>query len=121
MRRRRINWNKTKAQVIINEQHHLLPEQTMLLNKEFGYNHWELRLVPAEGWNKKEMLKIANSIIDINEIVFVSPVPLLLAITCNKGNIPYLFFNPNREKKELPNGKVIFTVPKEGWKLLYVN
>jgi hypothetical protein len=35
-------------------------------------------------------------------------------------NVPswQVFHNDRREKKELPNGKVIMTVAKEGWELV---
>ncbi len=118
--KRRVKWNDNKVKVIINEQHKLLPEQEMLINKEFGKDGWEFLLVPAKGWDVKETEEVADSILKINDTVFVSPVPLLLAIACIRLNHTYLFFNPNREKKELPNGKVIFTVPAKGWELLYI-
>ena len=120
-----------KATVIINENHNLLPEQTKILNERFN---WEFLLVPKTGWNKQERLDIYWELSD--HVIFVSPIPGLLQ-RCSKAaalnsishelnfdtgenyNISgcWVFSNDTREKKELPNGKIIFTVAKTGWYL----
>lgn len=129
-----------KAIVIINEQHSLLSDQNRILNSYF--DSYELYKVPAEGWSIKQMNEqVDNDIIQENynyskAIVFASPVPYLLAHCASVSGridtaredyglaIPelyvYLFHNDKREKKELPNGKVISVVAKEGWQLVRI-
>lgn len=64
-------------------------------------------------------------------VVFVSPIPyMMIQLTRKEYYIPTLeyvdqtgmfiktFHNDNRDKKELPNGKIIYTVAKEGWQLV---
>lgn len=115
--------------VILNEQHKLLPEQENLLNKRFEEN-WEIFSVPAKGWDRKEIKNIADRLKGNGGVVFASPVPLLIGLLADYngylegveslgGFTPlYIFFNSHREKKELPNGKVIFTIPQKGWELV---
>jgi hypothetical protein len=122
------------VRIIINEQHSLLPEQEKILNTQF--NSWEFYKVPANGWTLPEMKEIAKSLANDN-VVFCSPVPVLLAElaknagfqdACSKvengfsGQVPsvFVFHNDRREKKELPNGKVIFVIAKEGWQLVEI-
>jgi len=100
--------------------------------------------VPAKGWTREEMDQIAKRIHKEalqrrkerkegrTNVVFVSPVPYLLSLlTFQLGGyygedavVPpfrvFLFHNDRREKKELPNGKIIFTIPPEGWELVEV-
>lgn len=126
-----------KAKVIINEQHSLLPSQEEALNSQF--EGWEFYKVPAEGWTLEEMIEeVDDDLIQYNSeyaIVFASPVPYLLAHCASvSGRIDtareygsetpelfvYLFHNDVREKKELPNGKVISVTAREGWQLVRV-
>jgi len=65
-----------------------------------------------------------------NAVVFVSPIPYLMkelsvrSVVANEvGDIRTLydvrvFHNDRREKKELPNGKIIMTVASTGWQLV---
>jgi hypothetical protein len=122
------------ARVIINEQHSLLPEQEKILNTMFS--SWDFFKVPADGWTLSEQKEIAKSLAKDN-VVFCSPVPLLLAElaknagfmdACSRvengfsGQVPsvYVFHNDVREKKELPNGKTISVTAKEGWQLVEI-
>ena len=129
-----------KAIVIINEQHSLLPDQNRILNSYF--DSYELYKVPADGWTIEEMNEevdddlIQNNYNSSKAIVFASPVPYLLAHCASvSGRIDtarveygsehpelyvYLFHNDKREKKELPNDKVISVVAKEGWQLVRI-
>ena len=114
-----------KAIVIMNEQHSLLTEQKLELKDVFK-DSWEIKNVPASGWTRQEQEKVSDKLInsDITHVVFVSPLPLLIR------NLSYeygreltnpavlVFHNDKREKKELPNGKVISVVAKTGWKLV---
>ena len=132
---------KWRAIIILNEQHKLLAQQEELLNDTFGQN-WSTLLVPATGWTREEMfdqfvaLVKSSEQIPLNDereelwlkVVFASPVPYLLhclskhqGATTENGfaNLEVmLFHNDQREKKELPNGKVIYTVAQEGWHLV---
>lgn len=121
-----------KAQVILNEQHKLLPEQEKILNEKFGAE-WKIYPVPELGWNKVQTSNVEWELWKDHPhavFVFASPVPLLLAnmsvtVGYNRKDYPdefqvYLFFNSHREKKELPNGKIIFTVPQKGWELIRI-
>src|SRR5690554_3567804 len=89
---------------------------------------WNVMSVPAGGWSKEEIDNNVRKLKKAENVVFVSPVPYMLKImTYNKGmgdelgydypNI-YLFHNDNREKKELPNGKVISVIAQTGWELV---
>ncbi|RMD61401.1 hypothetical protein D6833_08315, partial [Candidatus Parcubacteria bacterium] len=68
-----------KAIVIINEQHHLLPQQKEILDA--NYDEWERFNVPAKGWTLTEMEAIAAELTrmqnDGTKIVFASPIPYL--------------------------------------------
>jgi len=124
-----------KVKVLLNEQHSLLKEQEQILNEKFG-DSWEILSVPSKGWSIKEMDEIIRKEFSYWEVaVFASPIPYLikrLSFRCgaqhvdfiegldlrlNAGQV-FIFHNDKREKKELPNGKVIFTVAKTGWKLV---
>lgn len=128
-----------KCIVILNEQHSLLPEQEKILQKEYG--EIEFLSVPANGWTLQEQEEVIEKIeekLDLHlcgarnpaDIVFVSPVPFLLreltemsicaAPEFQIGHrfVVRVFHNDRREKKELPNGKVISVVAKEGWVLV---
>lgn len=113
-----------KAIVFMNEQHKLLEEQKEQLDKTFESVGWELRLIPSKGWAKEEMKEQIIETYD-NDIVFVSPVPYMLLLMNEYRSVfgvlekrVYLFHNDKREKKELPNGKVIYTVASTGWELV---
>ena len=121
--------------VIINEQHTLLDSQVELLLNRFGVDGWNTLPVPAEGWNRTEMDAVmASEDFETETVVFVSPIPymikMLTAAAMANMHIPniitdysrtvesvLLMCNDTREKKELPNGKIIFTVAKTGWYL----
>lgn len=120
-----MNLEKRKALVIINEQHSLLPEQELLLTKNFP--SWEFLKVPSKGWDLKEINLIHSKIINTANAVavFVSPVPALMKVLTgypynqDMTACPfYVFHNSRRDKKELPNGKVISVVAKKGWEIV---
>ena len=99
--------------VIINEQHSLMDTQKEILPE--GYK--EIK-IPAKGMTLDEM-KDFVSYWGVDSIpIFISPIPALMALMANNGIYFMVFHNDNREKKELPNGKVIMTVAKEGWVLV---
>jgi len=118
-----------KAVVVINEQHSLFPEQEEILNKEFI--SWEFVKVPAEGWTLKEMqlkagewnLKMFTS--EYYAVVFASPIPYLIKVMTEisysdfyNQSLVMVFHNDHRDKKELPNGKIIQIVSSTGWQLV---
>jgi hypothetical protein len=52
-------------------------------------------------------------------IVFASPIPALIKkATLEFGGWVKIFHNDHREKKELPNGRIIMVVAQEGWELV---
>lgn len=116
-----------KTIVILNEQHSLKPEQEQLLLGKF--EAFEILPVPSEGWTLEQITDIANNLFATqNTIVFASPIPAMIAMLSRwygmlegvyqMGHFPvYVFHNDHREKKELPNGKVIMTVADTGWVL----
>jgi len=121
--------------VIINEQHTLLDVQNELLLNKFGVDGWNTLPVPAKGWTREEMDAVmASDIFKTKTVVFVSPIPYLIkmltAAAMANMHLPniitkysrtvesvLLMCNDTREKRELPNGKIIFTVAKTGWYL----
>ena len=117
---------KTKVIVIMNEQHTLLDEQKKILDETF--KTYEFLHVPADGWTLEEMDEIQYRLRD-RIVVFVSPVPYLLAcavrwsshgaLSPNATKV-YIFMNDRREKKELPDGRVIQIISPTGWQLVKV-
>lgn len=113
--------------VVLNEQHSLLPEQEELLDREFGAGKWKIYSVPQQGWTLNQMFEVIPILAKARAVVFASPVPFVLGqLSYLKGKNPdypevYVFHNDNREKKELPGGKIVYTVAKHGWKLLNVS
>lgn len=111
-----------KIVLVMNEQHSLLPEQEVLLGDKVGENELVEIKVPAEGWTIQQMESLIDDLITDPplEVIFVSPVPYLIRKLAGiwSGRKVLLFHNDHREKKELPNGKIIFTVPQTGWKLV---
>jgi len=101
--------------VVKNEQHSLLPEQERILLDKF--KRFEFINIPANGLTAEQIKELYNKHID-DTIIFLSPIPLFLKYRYENVNCEtYLFHNDKREKKELPNGRVIMTVAKTGWKL----
>jgi hypothetical protein len=108
----------TKAIVVINEQHNLMEDQVRILNEEF--DEYELLKVPAVGWTLPEINQVADDLAGKTAVI-VSPVPALiklLAMQADEDENIFVFHNDNREKKELPSGKIVMTVAAEGWVLV---
>ena len=116
--------------LIKNVQHNVLPDQMRVL-AEFAKTHFdadweeitEVIDVPATGLTKDEIFELANNLeASYNEIqfatVFVSPIPLLIKLLVEKKLWVEIFHNDKRDKKELPNGTVVYTVAKDGWQLV---
>jgi hypothetical protein len=128
----------SKVKVVLNEQHKLMNDQVKILDAQFGEEKWEIFLVPKNGWNLEEMKEIAEKLVTGTtcygeSVVFASPIPALMALiaegvskcSSEHGETGYTWWvpffvlhNDRREKKELPNGKVIMTVAKEGWMIV---
>jgi len=108
-----------KIYLIINEQHSLLPDQRRVLEERFPEANVGHILIPAKGLDLDELRSLYSELLTkthniSNVIVMVSPIPAIIKWLPSV----YVFFNSQREKKELPNGKIIFTVAKEGWELI---
>lgn len=113
-----------KTTIIINEQHTLLPEQEAILKEKF--ETWSTILVPATGWSREERDIICDTL--RGNVVFVSPVPGMILELAGRASFesrtrgsltvrPWVFSNDTREKKELPDGKVISVTAQTGWYL----
>lgn len=118
--------NEKVLNVVINEQHTLLEDQERII-KNAGYDRVEFVKVSADGWDKSQMDAFINSYNYTEDILFVSPIgymikhmsSLMALKTMNNilcGEV-IIMCNDRREKKELPNGKIISVVAKEGWYL----
>ena len=119
-----------KAIIVMNESHSLLPEQEKILG--MVYEGFDILPVPSQGWNIGEMIDQINQLhekacVEKFDIVFVSPIPLMIReltemAICPKGSgrryKVKLFHNDRREKKELPDGKIIQVVAQTGWELV---
>lgn len=115
-----------KAIIIINESHSMMKEQEKIMGEEFGEN-WEVYPVPKTGWTLKQMDREVKKIMKTKKmehslfVVFVSPIPyMIMELTRRESSdvTVQCFHNDHREKKELPNGKIIQVVAKEGWQLV---
>ena len=122
--------------IIINEAHSLLNEQEKILNEMF--DSYEFLYVPREGWSLYDQQRIARDLVlEGGNIIFVSPVPVLLSLVAfyrgyGQAGIdigqPFLgintglfvFHNDHREKKELPDGRIIQVVSQTGWQLVEI-
>jgi hypothetical protein len=103
--------------VILNETHSLMAEQEALLNQHFPEG-WQILPVPNAGWAAEEQRE-QLALLGEAEIVFASPLPLMLKLAAQRQHCgTYVFHNDRREKKELPNGKIIMVVAQTGWQLL---
>lgn len=111
------------VRIFINEQHSLLQEQEKLLKDTFKNEEFEFVKIPAEGYTLQQMQDIYMKLRK-GYAVFVSPVPVLLGTVAGMAYMTevavYVFHNDNREKKELPNGRIIQTVAQTGWELVRV-
>ena len=105
--------------IIINEKHKLLPDQERVLNEELC-GPWELFPVPDDGWTYAEMKDDVLHDIGDAPVVFVSPIPALILMLAGQraGVNVWVMHNDNREAKELPGGRIIHTVSREGWRLV---
>ena len=113
-----------KTTLIINEQHTLLTEQKEILTAQFGT--WTTILVPATGWTREERDIICDAI--RGNVIFVSPIPGMILDLAGRASFesanhgsqtvrPWVFSNDTREKKKLPDGKVISVTAQTGWYL----
>jgi len=108
--------------LIINEQHSLFKEQKEMLE---NYDYETIK-VPSIGWTLDEQKQVVQDLMEVmntkhHVLVFASPVPYLLKmmslLSAEDNFITLVFHNDNREKLELPNGKIIHKVAKTGWQL----
>ena len=124
-----------KVKVIMNEQHKLMEEQIKILNERFGES-WEIYPVPEKGWSLEEMKRVYEELKSGYVIVFASPIPyLIMKLAHDEGyyiaasenplygatytsSTVLIFHNDKREKKELPNGRIVHVVAQTGWQLV---
>lgn len=129
----------TDTVVFINEQHNLLDEQKEILDAEF--NKFDIVKVPSTGWSLEQMNEVVSILEDMTilqdkkvRVVMLSPIPVMVMKlgalagfldykmdntddTSNGGFDIFVFHNDSRDKKELPNGRIIYTVAEKGWVL----
>ncbi len=120
-----------KAIIIINENHSMMDEQKSIIEER--YQKYEILKVPSQGWNIDEMIdkifKLHDKACEEGvDIVFVSPIPLMIRELTEMAMCPRdtgkkrygvkLFHNDRREKKELPDGRIISVVAQTGWQLV---
>lgn len=104
--------------VIINEAHNILDEQESILNEIFGNGNWNCLEIPEDGLTKDQIEVIVNGLSNDTKIIFISPLPAMMKML-SKTDIEWsVFHNDIREKKELPNGRIVMTVAKTGWQLI---
>ena len=108
--------------VIKNVTHRLFEEQQVLIEQLANADEIKYLEVPADGWDLQEMDRILEnfeSYADDTKFVFISPIPYLLKETVKRyGDRTLVFHNDHREKKELPDGRIIQVVASKGWQLL---
>lgn len=143
------------TKVIINEQHTIMEEQDKLIRQELGnyelidnpnmtrmvsdegiVGNYEVVKIPSEGLNKQQIEKLANELVNDaivrgENIVVMSPIPLLLGILTREvarygneydgliGGV-YILHNDKREKKELPDGRILSVIASTGWELIRI-
>ena len=110
--------------VIKNVTHRLFDEQQMLIEQLATNADEDIKVleVPADGWDLQEMNRVLEnfeSYADDTKFVFISPIPYLLKETAKRyGDRTLVFHNDHREKKELPDGRIIQVVSSKGWQLI---
>jgi len=105
------------VQVVINEQHKLVKNQEDLLNEKFG-SSWQLFHIPISGWDLEQLHGVLK-MLKGDPVVFASPVPFLLKeLSAIQPDDTYIFYNDNRNQKNINNGKVTYSVAKTGWQII---
>lgn len=123
---------KMPTRIIINEQHSLNPAQGRILGERFA--SFEFVRIPAHGLTRPQQEALAEKLLaDAWPVVFVSPVPLLLAIMAGRcgpnasarpgahpASMPqlFLFHNDVRIKTETADGRISSMLAPEGWELI---
>ena len=102
-------------QVIINEQHTLMPEQEKIIQDCLG--EFSLAKINANGINLQSMKSLLDTIKG-DVLIFASPIPAMIKMAAQRGMKFYVLHNDNRDKVELPDGKIIYKVAETGWQLI---
>ena len=103
--------------VILNEQHNLMEDQKRVLDSHYGSGKWKIIDIPSAGLNLGEMRQMLEDLMPL-ELVFASPIPAMIMFSQKLGVRTSVLHNDKRVKKELPNGRIIMTVAKEGWEIV---
>ena len=109
-----------KIRVIINAQHEIMEDQVRAIKEYWAGKEVNIVLekIPAEGLVLAEIEKLSKKLFEgreTEEIVIASPIPALMSTLASEGTDFFVLHNDKREKKELPNGKIIMTVVRGGW------
>ena len=101
--------------VIINEQHSILPQQAELIKESFG--DYAIISIPAKGLSLLAIKKLGKNLKHSKTpVLFISPIPALIKQL--NGTKWFVLHNDKRDKKELPDGRIVFTPAKDGWKIV---
>lgn len=102
--------------VLINEQHKLLPDQEHILNE--AIDEYKIIKIPVDGWTSTEIVDKLNEIRkNFDMVIFVSPIPLMIALAVKNRISIGIMYN---EKREI-NEKIISTVAQTKWELIFIN
>ena len=114
-----------QVRYVINKAHSLMVEQEQILNSLISEGDDLIRVdVPEEGLTLEQQIELSHSLMDEmngdDYLIFVSPIPCMIGYICStiesSKNI-LIFGNDKREKKELPNGRIVQVISKTGWYL----
>lgn len=106
--------------LVKNEQHKLLAQQKKLLDDFANACKAIVKTinVPAEGLTLEQIEQEVHNLPARSALVFLSPIPAFILMAMDAGFEVYAFHNDKRTKKVLPDGRVIMTVPDDGWVLI---
>ena len=100
-------------------------EQEQILNSLISEGDDLIRVdVPEEGLTLEQQIELSHSLMDEmngdDYLIFVSPISCMIGYIVARLEISknvLIFGNDKREKKELPNGRIVQVISKTGWYL----
>ena len=114
-----------QVRYVINKAHSLMVEQEQILNSLISEGDDLIRVdVPEEGLTLEQQIELSHSLMDEmngdDYLIFVSPISCMIGYIVARLEISknvLIFGNDKREKKELPNGRIVQVISKTGWYL----
>jgi hypothetical protein len=106
-----------KVIVVINEQHSILDIQDRIIKDIFP--EYSKALIDSQGLNLADQKSLCEYLFkNFQTVIFISPIPFMIKeLSKIDSDRVLLMLNDTRIKKELPNGKIIFTISDTGWYL----